>query len=127
MNRRWLSKASSSRSSMLVEGVGQVLELVVRARRGRCGADRSVAWISRATPVMRPIGRSTRPATSQPTTEADEEQQHRGRRTSSSQEHQRPLVHAAQHLEVLDARRRLPARAAPLLAGYWSPGDHVRC
>ena len=29
--------------------------------------DRSVAWMSRATEVIRPMGRSTRPATTQPT------------------------------------------------------------
>jgi len=33
--------------------------------------ERSVAWISRATDVMRPIGASTRPATTHPTTRLD--------------------------------------------------------
>ena len=50
----------------VVERVGQLLELVVGAPRSMRRV-RSVAWMSRATSVMRPIGRSTRPATDQPT------------------------------------------------------------
>ena len=50
----------------VVEGVGQLVELVVGPARSM-RRDRSVAWISPATAVMRPIGLRTRPATTQPT------------------------------------------------------------
>ena len=65
-NRRWPSKASSSRSSISSK-------VSARSRSSSdeppnsIRRDRSVAVISRATAEIRPMGRRTRPATYQPT------------------------------------------------------------
>ena len=97
MNCFWLSKASSMRSSM-------ASKVSARSRSSSCGPprsmrrDRSVAWISLATSVMRPMGRSTRPAANQPTT--------RLMRNSTSRASERVRRGSSSRASVVDHRAR---------------------
>ncbi len=62
---RWPSKASSRRPSIPSKvSASSFISSSGPSRAMR--RDRSVAWMSRATPVMRSTGRSTRPAANQP-------------------------------------------------------------